>query len=223
MCARRHWTTDRSEENWIAYRILMNAKKKQIRKDSTKTRRKTIAALNADPKAIWKIAKWAGAKAGNPPQAPQFPPMTDPATGIVSSDNAGKSAILARKIFPPPVEADLKDIQGAEYPQPLLTEREVTAEQVIAALRNTHPDKAPGPDGIPNRFLKECRHALAPVLAKVFEGCLRLNNHPRRFRESTTVLLPKPQKPSYQSPGTYRPIALLNMIGKGPSNTLRHS
>jgi hypothetical protein len=38
--------------------------------------------------------------------------------------------------------------------------------------------------------------------------------HPRSWREATTVIIPKPNKPDYSSIKAYRPIALLNCLGK---------
>jgi hypothetical protein len=38
--------------------------------------------------------------------------------------------------------------------------------------------------------------------------------HPRSWREATTVIIPKPNKPNYSSIKVYRPIVLLNCIGK---------
>ena len=38
--------------------------------------------------------------------------------------------------------------------------------------------------------------------------------HPKAFRTAITVVLKKPRKPSYSDPAAYRPIALLNTLGK---------
>jgi hypothetical protein len=81
-------------------------------------------------------------------------------------------------------------------------------------LKASSPDKAPGPDGITNRVLRECSNVLAPGLAAFFTQCLRLSHHPAPFCHSNTVVLRKPQKPSYNVPKAYRPIALLNTLGK---------
>ena len=37
---------------------------------------------------------------------------------------------------------------------------------------------------------------------------------PRHFKESTSVIIPKPNKPSYSTPKAFRPIILLNTLGK---------
>jgi hypothetical protein len=38
--------------------------------------------------------------------------------------------------------------------------------------------------------------------------------HPRSWREATIVIIPKLNKPNYRSIKAYRPIALLNCLGK---------
>ncbi|KAI1002566.1 hypothetical protein K3495_g5640 [Podosphaera aphanis] len=75
-------------------------------------------------------------------------------------------------------------------------------------------DKAPGLDGIPNRFLKQCRATLSNDLAELFNACLSLGYHPKGFKESATIGLMKPQKPRYDIPQSYRQIALLDTMGK---------
>jgi len=37
---------------------------------------------------------------------------------------------------------------------------------------------------------------------------------PRHFKESVSVIIPKPGKPAYDTPKAFRPIVLLNMLGK---------
>ena len=80
-------------------------------------------------------------------------------------------------------------------------------------LKSLPNDKAPGPDAILNRLLKYCK-ALELPLATLFTACLQTHYHPRAFKVSHTIVLRKPQKPSYNTPKAYRPIALLNTIGK---------
>ena len=59
-----------------------------------------------------------------------------------------------------------------------------------------------------------CGEQLALVLAKLFSSCIAIGYHPKPFKDSITVVLRKPQKPSYTTAKAYRPIALLDTIGK---------
>jgi hypothetical protein len=75
---------------------------------------------------------------------------------------------------------------------------------------------APGPDHITWRHLK---HVLAlPSCTKVVlalaNGCIDAGYWPKHFKESTSVIIPKPNKPSYSTPKAFRPIVLLNTLGE---------
>ena len=74
--------------------------------------------------------------------------------------------------------------------------------------------KAPGPDGIINKALHIISPQITPHLTRVFNQSLQLGYCPLYFRESSTIVLRKPGKHDYTVPKAYRPIALLNTIGK---------
>ena len=65
-------------------------------------------------------------------------------------------------------------------------------------------------------FLKACGKPLTRVLAVLTEACLRLGWFPDWCQRAKTVVLNKPGKEpaAYQTPGGYRPIALLPTVGK---------
>jgi hypothetical protein len=45
-------------------------------------------------------------------------------------------------------------------------------------------------------------------------ACLLTGVWPDEFKVSITVVIPKPGKPSYDTPKSFRPIVLLNTMGK---------
>ena len=55
---------------------------------------------------------------------------------------------------------------------------------------------------------------MAKAIAALTEACWKLEHYPERFRQARTVVIRKPGKQSYEDPGAWRPIALLNTIGK---------
>jgi hypothetical protein len=85
---------------------------------------------------------------------------------------------------------------------------------VERAIQEATPVKAPGPDGIPNRALQLATAWIKPHLVTVFNQSLHLGYCPKHFKESITVVLRKQGKDNYSIPGSYRPIGLLNTIGK---------
>ena len=90
----------------------------------------------------------------------------------------------------------------------------ITEKEVLEATKAASPLKAPGLDGIPNRALQAASTLLAPHLTRIINQSLKLGHCPDHFRRSITVVLRKPGKDSYTIPNAYRPIALLNTVGK---------
>ena len=90
----------------------------------------------------------------------------------------------------------------------------MTSEDVLSILKSIPPDKAPGPDGLTNRVLKNCAGAIAPTLARLATDIFHTGHHPHIFKTTTTVVLRKPQKGDYTLPSAYRPIALENTLAK---------
>ena len=48
----------------------------------------------------------------------------------------------------------------------------------------------------------------------IYNAALRNGYHPREWKQAITLALRKPNKADYAVCGAYRPIALLNTIGK---------
>lgn len=92
-------------------------------------------------------------------------------------------------------------------------EAELT-EEVRQAIWKPRRDKAPGANGIPNRFLRVVYEGLKEQIRHLFQIYIRLGYHPRPFKEANTIILKEPQKPDYSDPKAYRPIALLDTPGK---------
>jgi hypothetical protein len=49
----------------------------------------------------------------------------------------------------------------------------------------------------------------------MYQGCLQLGYHPKCFRHAVLAIIQKPNKADRSSPRSYRPIALLSVLGKG--------
>ncbi|KAF8692400.1 hypothetical protein AX14_002562, partial [Amanita brunnescens Koide BX004] len=92
----------------------------------------------------------------------------------------------------------------------------VSQKEIWDALRPTTNSSAPGLDHVTWRHLK-----LALTLPETDISLMALYNKvcftgswPTHFKESTSVIIPKPNKPDYTIPKAYWPIALLNTLGK---------
>ena len=74
--------------------------------------------------------------------------------------------------------------------------------------------KAPGPDGLGFEPLKIAYAAIPEYFHSLFEVLIRAGYHPNIWQEATIVIIKKAGKPDYSAPKAYRPISLLNCLGK---------
>jgi len=160
---------------------------------------------NADRKTIYQIKKYVT----NIPTPTFIPTLNDH-----EATNEQKVTALRKAFFPKPPPADLKDIPTAEYPQEVPYEAQITLRQIREAVNRLALDKAPGPDEISNRVLKNTLPVTENHLRALMQASLRLGYYPKPFKHTTTVVLRKPSRPDYTKVKAYRPIALENTLGK---------
>jgi ribonuclease HI len=200
-----------TEETWEAYRAARNHKTRTIRKALTKMHRHRVEEAAESPEKIWRLAKWARTRGIEAPRI--TPAIRHPTTLHEITEPEDKADLFRDTFFPTPPEADLRDIQDTQYNGQIALPP-VTEKEVREAIRTASPLKAPGPDGIINKALQAGAELIVVHLTRIFNQSLHLGHCPAHFRKSTTVVLRKPGKDNYTVPKAYRPIALLNTIGK---------
>ncbi|XP_074265036.1 uncharacterized protein LOC141587449 [Silene latifolia] len=90
--------------------------------------------------------------------------------------------------------------------------------EIVEALNQMHPLKAPGPDGMNGLFFQTYWHEIGPqVTASVLE-ILRGNASPERLNKTNIVLIPKKKAPDKIR--DFRPISLCNVVYKLVSKVL---
>src|SRR5437588_4027824 len=82
------------------------------------------------------------------------------------------------------------------------------------AIISSSSTKAPGPDGLGFECIKMAYRAIPDYFDTLYEVLLRYGYHPKAWREATIVIIKKNGKPDYSAPKAYRPISLLNCLGK---------
>ena len=213
--ARRQFTAVNSEANWEWLTNATAAKRRLIASEKRAYWRAGVHEAASSPQGAWRLAKWARTKSHLPPEPAKMPDLQ--LNGALTSTVEGKATALAERFWPT-VEADLTDITDQNFAtrgvEPLEMRRTVTDEEVYSILKKVKPDKCPGIDGIPNRFLQAMGAPLARAITELINTCWRLEYYPQRFRQARTIVLRKPEKDDYSVPGAYRPIALLSTIGK---------
>ena len=89
-------------------------------------------------------------------------------------------------------------------------------EEFKSAIANCNNSSIPGPDKLSWRYLKvifKDNDCLGNIIS-ITNACINLGFWPSHFKRSTTVIIPKPNKTLYDSSKLFRPIVLLNMLGK---------
>jgi len=89
-------------------------------------------------------------------------------------------------------------------------------EEFRITIANYNNASTPGPDKLSWSHLKiilkndKCLNSIISIA----NTCIELGYWPSHFKRSMTVVIPKPNKKSYDSLKSFRPIILLNTIGK---------
>lgn len=171
--------------------------------------------LVAQDNSLWRVTR----KLKN--QQFTMPPLTT-ASGIAESDEEKAEALaeaLKKQFKPhpslcPQLHSQLEEevinyllSPPAQLPQP------ITEEEVARTITNLQNNKAPGPDKITNKILKQLDGNHKKFLTHLFNECLKKSHYPSQWKEAEVICLPKPGK-NLKSPESYRPISLLNTCGK---------
>ena len=186
-----------------AWRAKADEYVQKIAQAKTDTWRKYVNNVNG--KTIWRVKNYIT----NIPTSTFIPTLNGHA-----ATNEQKISALWKAFFPKPPPADLSDIPLAVYPQEIPYKAQITIRQIRETVSRLAPDKAPGPDEISNRVLKNILPVIEHHLQALMQVSLRLRHFPKSFKHTTTVVLRKPSRPDYTKVKAYRPIALENTLGK---------
>jgi len=84
-------------------------------------------------------------------------------------------------------------------------------DDAIATFKGRN--KAPGPDGITSKILWAVHRCEPSLLLNLYNCCLQCGTFPEQWKRSKVVLLRKGNKPE-DVPSSYRPLCLVNDVGK---------
>src|SRR6201999_1805282 len=88
--------------------------------------------------------------------------------------------------------------------------------ELLEALQPTSNRSSLGPDHVTWRHWKRIAGSARDcvVVVVIANCCLRIGYWPSSFKDSRSVIIPKPGKPHYKTTKMFRPIVLLNTLGK---------
>jgi hypothetical protein len=107
------------------------------------------------------------------------------------------------------VDVALRGHSFAPVSEPKLT----NPDEVQEAIRDLKLGKAPGPEDIPNRTFKHLPLRAISLLVTLFNTLLTIQYFPAEWKHAIVFSIPKPGKDP-TLPTSYRPICLLDTIGK---------
>jgi len=165
---------------------------------------------------LWEAAKWRHGR-----RVTKIPSVRNE-EGLVHT-HEDMAHIFRDRFFasrPPEVQLDMED------DPPPAPERDfylLTEEEIGALLLKTDNNSAPGPSGQGWRLLKWAWSDVpgqSKRVTRLFNACVTAGHHPKEWREATIAVIPKPGRADYSLPKNYRPIALLECLGKLLEKTL---
>lgn len=96
-----------------------------------------------------------------------------------------------------------------ELPSPPVTLSEL--KNCVYSIKNK---AAPGTDGIGLDVIQAAYSIISNILLKLYNKCFELKHYPKVWKIEKETVLKKPNKPSYKDVKSFRPISVLNILGK---------
>jgi hypothetical protein len=175
----------------------------------------TLESLDSEDQSLWKMTK-------RVMRVPTHSPLLQVPEGLALSDSekaealAGSLEAQFQPVNDPSVPAVIEMVNKAMRPYeyaPASEPKLTSPSEVQQAIRGLQVGKAPGPNGIPNRVLRHLPKCATIFLMKVFNAVLRRQYFPSAWKHARVVSILKPGK--YPTlPSSYRPISLLDTVGK---------
>jgi hypothetical protein len=128
---KRNLGWDNSEEAREEYRQARNNKNRLIKRAKRDGWRNHVEEASKSPQGLWRLAKWARNKQG---AQSLMPPIKDQ-QGVEQVEASKKAEVLRETFFPEPPPADLRDIEGYQYPA-AGPDPKITVGEVDSVLRS---------------------------------------------------------------------------------------
>ena len=131
---------------------------------------------------------------GGSPRIPTLKSRNEQNEVININNNEDKAKAFAAAFFPkPPPIKDGLDVH--DYPEPLPDPPQLSVELLKQHVAKLSPYKAHSPDDIPNVVIQQCIPIISERLTRIYWAILELRIYYDPWREFTTVVLRKPNKP----------------------------
>lgn len=89
----------------------------------------------------------------------------------------------------------------------------IEQSEIIGIINSIRPFKSAGPDTIQNILIKKLPPSIIKLITAIINKCIQLTYWPDSFKVAKVIPILKSGKPA-SDPHNYRPISLLNALGK---------
>jgi hypothetical protein len=185
--------------------ILM---KDDIKQERLRQELAALAKMKINPKAFYSYAK----------RSAKFKPPVGPLAdddNNLQCDPTVMGNLLQKqyqKAFSNPENVNPETITVKEGPPEELSDIILSVDDVLGAIKETGRFSAPGPDKFPALILRECKDALAPTIAKLWQLSLETSDIAEMFRSQS--IIPIFKKGSKAVAANYRPVSLTSHLIK---------
>lgn len=152
------------------------------------------------------------------------PPAQPPATlrcsdGTYTSTTSETAQALLDKFFPDDDPVFDDDVQSqlrraASEPPATTSDPPFTSVEILDCLGSMNHKKAPGPDHLTADICLELTKSFPNLVTGIMNRCLEIGYFPVDWKEAIIKIIPKPGKDSYSELSAFRPIGLINVMGK---------
>lgn len=215
---KRQWQQTRSEHKKAEMNFLNKIIKTNVTSERNQHFQNTIAAFEKGDRKYWRMTKILRGK-----QARSSAPLIDGTTIIhtasgkanLLADTFAKSHTLTAGLHHPQTELSvaksINDLRNKSIE--VVDIAHTTPGEISELIKTLKPLKAPGTDNLQNTLLKHLPVNAVTRLSTLFSACLRQGYFPNHWKHAKVVAIPKANK-KRTLPSSYRPISLLNVLGK---------
>ena len=186
-------------------RLLRKSKNKAFEKQCT-------VELNNDPyRGLKKVAASQGGK-------------EIPGELIINGQSVTEKGVIVKELcksfFPKekqtgPVQENTIQVYKSYIREPTQsTPPPITKVELKDSIFSLNIKSAPGTDGIGIDIIQLAYSTISDVLLSIYNLCIQFNYYPKIWKIAKVTILKKPNKPSYKDVKSFRPISVLNTLGK---------
>jgi hypothetical protein len=156
---------------------------------------------------LWDVAAWRHGR-----RLSKVPSLQGP-EGLVHA-HEDVADILSQRFFPPAPKEVAAHFPDDPPPRPPRALARIDKDLIEPLLKAAANRSAPGQSGHTWALLKWVWEADSERVVNLLEACLRAGHHPRLWKEAVVAVIPKPKRSDYTLAKNFRPISLLECLGK---------